>query len=223
MSEIAQLQRQLRKQKRRSLRIQHHRWAEGVLTGLLSQLRPDDVVIDCGANQGKVVAALAPSNARIVAFEPDPYAFGVLGGVAADLPNVELHDCAVGPEAARLTLFRAEGFDDDPHNKSLSSTLVEGGRGMTADGVEVEVIDLPARIEGLLAEGRHIAFLKIDIEGAEIDLVNALEDRGLLARIGFTAVETHEAKFPERAADFAALRARIAAAHPAHRVNLDWI
>ena len=212
-----------RELKNRTRKIGNRRWAEGVLQGVCSQLGPDGIAIDCGANLGDVTAQLAATGARVVAFEPDPFAYDALSRKAARLPNVEAVNAAVGPKAATMTLWRHAGFDDKPKIRSQASTLMAGN--LTSDpasGVEVEVIDFPAFVEAELENRDRIDFLKIDIEGAEIDLLNALEDRDLLSRIRLTVVETHEAILPHLADDFAALRARIAAAHPASRVTLDW-
>ncbi len=216
--------RQLRRLRRRLKWDRKIYWCDGVVQGVISQMGPGDVAIDCGANLGTVTTRLAASGARVVSFEPDPYCFEKLTAATAEHDNVEAVNAAVGAEAGELMLYRASDFDGNPDLKSQSSTLIAGGRNIDeSTAIPVQVIDLPAFIENEFAQGRRISFLKLDIEGAEIDVVNALEDRGLLARIGFTVVETHEAKFRHEAERFAALRSRIAEAHPPHRVSLEWI
>ena len=93
----------------------------------------------------------------------------------------------------------------------------------TGDGVEVELIDFPAFLTDLLTRHSRIAFVKMDIEGAELDLLEAMETHGFFEKVGLTVAETHERKFAHLAPRFAALRTRIAARHPITRVNLDWI
>src|SRR5262245_51819241 len=42
------------------------------------EVRPGDVMIDCGANVGDVTSLLARSGATIYAFEPNPLCFAIL-------------------------------------------------------------------------------------------------------------------------------------------------
>ncbi len=80
------------------------------------------------------------------------------------------------------------------------------------------VIDLPA----LIATRGDIGVLKLDVEGAELGILETLLARRAFDRIGLTLVETHERLFPALQPRYAALRAAIAAAWPPARVNLDW-
>ena len=63
----------------------------------------------------------------------------------------------------------------------------------------------------------------MDIEGAELDLLDAMLGQGLFDQIQLTVAETHERKFKDLRPRFAALRDAVAAAYPPTRVNLDWI
>lgn len=199
-------------------------YAKGMLQGIASMLGPRDVVVDCGANLGEVTAILADTGARVHAFEPDPYTFGRLQAAVAGRDNVILHQAAVGAAAGSVMLQRAEGWDGNPDRASVSSTIVAGGRGMEEGAaVEVAVIDFPAFLRGLVAEHGHIAFVKVDIEGAELDLLEAMEGTDLFDHIQLLVAETHEKKFSHLAPRFAALRDRMAARFPITRVNLDWI
>ena len=215
---------ELAKLKKRQARNMAKAGAEGFLMGLASQLTPEDTVVDCGANVGDVAEPLAETGAALHAFEPDPFAFGKLAKRLRGRPNVTLHNQAVGVRAGRVRLMRAAGFDDNPKGHSVKSTVVEGGRRIDeAEGIEVDQIDLPAFLRGLLADGREIALLKMDIEGAELDILEAMEADGLFAPIRCTLVETHERKFKALRPRFHALKDRVAAAYPKRKVNLDWI
>ncbi|MDO5643434.1 MAG: FkbM family methyltransferase [Paracoccus sp. (in: a-proteobacteria)] len=221
---IEALEAQIRKIRRRSAKLQRAAWAGGLLDGVAAMLRPGDIVLDCGANLGEITAKLAPSGATIHAFEPDPDCFAHLGTRFADQPNVVLHNAAVGARADRLSLFRGTSQSGALKDSSVKNTLLSGGRGVDeANSVTVDVIDLPAFIAGLLDGGQDLRFLKIDIEGAEVDLLNKLHADGLLNRIGMTVAETHEKKFRHMADDFAALRQMVAAHYKPTHVNLEWI
>jgi FkbM family methyltransferase len=199
-------------------------YAKGLMQGILSMLEPGDVVIDCGANLGAVSGPLADTGATVHAFEPDPYTFGRLSEALADRPNVVLHNAAVGAKAGTLQLMRDADWEKDPDGASVRSTLIEGGRRIDADsGIDVEVIDFPALLKALIKKHKKIAFLKMDIEGAELDVLEAMEGQGLFDKITLTVAETHEKKFKHLRPRFAALRATVGAKYPITKVNLDWI
>lgn len=199
-------------------------YAKGLMQGILSMLEPGDVVIDCGANLGAVSGPLADTGATVHAFEPDPYTFGRLSETLADRPNVVLHNAAVGATSGTLQLMRDANWEKDPDGASVRSTLIEGGRKMdTGSGIDVDVIDFPAFLKALLKKHKKIAFLKMDIEGAELDVLEAMEGQGLFDKITLTVAETHEKKFKHLRPRFAALRATVGAKYPITKVNLDWI
>lgn len=217
---------QLQKLKRRQNRNMRAANAKGLLQGIVSMLKPGDIVLDCGANLGVVTDPLAATGAMVHAFEPDPYAFEKLQSEFSDSPNVTLHNAAVGVEAGTIRLMRASNFDENPKGASVKSTVISGGRKIDEDdsnSIEVELIDLPDMIRDLVATHGEIAFLKMDIEGAELDLLERMLEENLFDNIRMTVAETHENKFKDLRPRFEALRAAVAERFPITKVNLDWI
>ena len=215
-----------RKQKRRVQRNLREAHARGLMQGILSMLRPGDVVIDCGANLGTISGPLAATGAHVHAFEPDPYNFARLSSLFAETPNVMLHNSAVGVAAGTVRLMRAANWEDNPDMASVKSTIIAGGRSIDGDtdhGIDVELIDFPAFLRGLIAAHGEIAFVKMDIEGAELELLEEMQRQNLFSHIGLTVAETHERKFKDLRPRFAALRAAVGAEYPLTKVNLDWI
>jgi len=214
------------KLKRRAGRNERAKFAHGLMQGILSMLRPGDVVFDCGANVGAVTAPLAETGATVHAFEPDPFAFDQLSQRVQGMGNVILHNAAVGVAAGTVRLMRAANFDDNPMGGSVKSTVIAGGRNIDErDGatIEVQMIALPDLIRDTAAAAGEVAFLKLDIEGAELDLLEHMQAHGLFDLVRLTVAETHENKFRDLRPRFAALRDAVAAQHPVTRVNLDWI
>lgn len=215
-----------RKARRRAERNLRHAHANGLMQGILSLLRPGDVVFDCGANVGDVTARLAQTGAEVHAFEPDPYAFGVLSRRFSDADNVTLYQAAVGVTPGKVRLLRAVNFDDNPKGGSVKSTILTGGRNINDDaagGIEVDMISLPDRIRELQAGGQKIVFLKMDIEGAELELLEYMHAHQLFEAIDLTVAETHEHKFKALRSRFKKLRQEISDIYPVTKVNLDWI
>jgi FkbM family methyltransferase len=175
------------------------------------------VAFDCGANVGVVTEPLAATGATVHAFEPDPLAFEALHARVGHLPNVHLHQACVGVSAGEATLMRDVAFEADPIHRTTRTTIVEGGSGMAATDMTVPVIDLLARLRET-----QVAFLKLDIEGAELDILEAMERDSLFDRVRMTVAETHPGKFPDLRPRFKALRSRLTASYPPSKVYLDW-
>ncbi|WP_289042470.1 FkbM family methyltransferase [uncultured Aliiroseovarius sp.] len=225
-AEIDRLMQSLDKLTRRQARNQRAAHAKGLLQGICSMLRPTDVVLDCGANVGEVTVPLAQTGAHVHAFEPDPFAFAKLSDATRDFANVTLHNAAVGTTTGTINLMRAENFYDNPRGASVKSTVISGGRKIdetTDNSIQVPLISLPDVLRDLHATHGQIAFVKMDIEGAELDILEVMLADGLFDIVRLTVAETHENKFKALRDRFKVLRAAVAKAHPPTQVNLDWI
>ncbi|HKK97182.1 MAG TPA: FkbM family methyltransferase, partial [Marivita sp.] len=99
-----------------------------------------------------------------------------------------------------------------------SSLMAQKKNVDTSTAIDVTVIDFPAFLERL--EG-DVAVIKMDIEGAEVPLLEALFDHPVKSRIGHLFVETHESRIPDLRDRTDALRAR-AAGMVQPVVNMDW-
>jgi FkbM family methyltransferase len=184
---------------------------------------PGDVMLDCGANVGDVSSQLARSGATVYAFEPNPRCFEVLQRRFARLPHVHCLHCGVLDRECTLSLStpRAHaGFDaldttvaSSLHGERLHSADYE------LDQVQVPCIDIDAFVRGL---GRPVLLMKVDIEGAEIEVLNRLIDTGAIDLIEHVVVETHEAQMPDLAAPTQALREHVAQRGLAGKVCFDW-
>ncbi|MDZ4395128.1 FkbM family methyltransferase [Cypionkella sp.] len=209
---------------RRQKRNQRKAWAEGYMTAITAMLRAGDLVMDCGANMGVVTELLAATGADVLAYEPDPYAFSILEEKFVNTPNVTLINAAVGVGAGTIRLMRADNFGDNPDGASVKSTIMDGGRRIDAENaVEVTLLDFPTLVREHVAARGEIAFIKMDIEGAELEILETLDRDDLFTNIRALVVETHERKFKDLRERYKALRETVAAKYPAGKVNLDWI
>jgi len=191
---------------------------------ILSMLKPGDIVLDCGANVGDITAVLAETGATVHAFEPDPYCFDELTKRFDAINNVTLYNAAVGTSEGVVRLMRATNFEENPRGASVKSTIISGGRKINEDDlIEVKLMNLLAFIDDVTKDGTNIAFLKMDIEGAELDLLEHMQAKKTFDVIRLTVAETHEHKFKELRPRFSKLRADIADQYPVTKVNLDWI
>jgi FkbM family methyltransferase len=181
-----------------------------------------DLVLDCGASVGDVSEVLAEMGAEVYAFEPNPVAFARLAERFENSSSVTCYQKAVSIENGSATFYPHESLVDDPtaiDTANGSSLLAFKSNVRTDHGYEVETIDLAAFIKGL---GRPVRLLKIDIEGAEIEVVNRLIDEHALDNVAQVLVETHERKITELREATDALRKRIADEGLSKKVSLDW-
>jgi FkbM family methyltransferase len=130
------------------------------------------LIFDCGSNIGMSVLffkKLYP-NARIVAFEPDPFTFETLRRNVHQnhLSDVALHQIALGDRVTDIELFR----DASSESSSLRmSTLRQRHHGPS-------VIVPARRLSEFISE--EIDLLKIDVEGVEEVIMSDLITTGEL-------------------------------------------
>ncbi|GGH73884.1 FkbM family methyltransferase [Filimonas zeae] len=149
----------------------------------LQQLPENAVVLDCGAHIGLSVLytkTICPT-ARITAFEPDKYNFQLLSkNVAAQqLSHVVLENKAIWKEE---TTLQFEGGVD------MGSHLMEGGGEAQFASSEAFTVKT-ARLRDVMISHAKIDFLKVDIEGAEYDVLKDIEDQ--LYRVDNFFLEYH--------------------------------
>ena len=209
---------------RRQKRNLRKAWAEGYLTAITAMLKPGDLAVDCGANMGVVTERLATTGADVVAFEPDPFAFKTLEQKFANTPHVTLINAAVGVGSGTVRLMRADNFGDNPEGASVKSTILDGGRRIDAENaVEVPLIDFPSWVADQVKARGEVAFIKMDIEGAELDILEKMDAEQLFQNVRCLVAETHERKFKDLRDRYKALRDKVSESYAPGKVNLDWI
>jgi FkbM family methyltransferase len=129
-------------------------------------LRPGDVFVDCGANLGQftlTAARLVGPTGIVVAYEPSPHTYASLrrNVDANGFANVQLHQLALGARSSVAT------FVAMPDSGGLSSFApAEPSLGTVVD---VAVVALDDELDDGLR--RRVALVKIDVEGAELQLL----------------------------------------------------
>lgn len=196
--------------------------AQDTFTEVLADTGPGDLCIDLGANVGDISRRLAATGADVISFEPDPAAYEKLQAACKTLPNVELVQKAAGVRAEQLSLHRsAKWSENDPSGRTTMSSIVRMDSEMSTDkSVMVEVVDLVAYLTAL---DRDVRVLKMDIEGAEWEVLDALLAAPVLKRIDCIFVETHERFDPARYIPvFDQLQSKAEAMQRPY-INLYWV
>jgi FkbM family methyltransferase len=134
---------------------------------LEAQVQPGMVVADIGANVGLYTYLLARcvgEQGLVYAFEPNPPLFASLetncrtNGVA----NVRLHNVALGLQDDTLTLTPARFNSGDSRLSRREAAATTGG------------ISVPVRPLDALLEGRPLDFVKIDVQGWELEVFKGM-------------------------------------------------
>jgi FkbM family methyltransferase len=183
------------------------------------RLQKKDIAIDCGANVGKITQHFSEFGAKVYSFEPNPYAFEVLQERFNNVPNVECIPKGVGPKKGRMKLYLHENSDkDEVYWSTGSSFLAVKGNVLMDKYVEVEVVDLCDFIESL---NRRVRILKMDVEGIECMILEKIIKTGVIDKIDYAFVETHDHKIPELKSKTHAIR-KLIKERRIKKINLDW-
>lgn len=145
-------------------------------------------IIDCGSNIGMATIYLKIKypNAKIICFEPDPIAYFILckNIKINNLTDILTINAGLAQSTGEVDFF---GEFSGKHPNSLGNSIIKewGDRNYTGK-IKVQTVKLSDYIHN-----EEIDFLKIDVEGAEIDI---LEDLGKkLDLIKTISLEVHQA------------------------------
>jgi FkbM family methyltransferase len=186
----------------------------------LDNLRPGGIAIDCGANVGDIAVKLAKTGVTLYAFEPNPYAFQKLKEKVGDFVNVTCINKGVWDKNTTTELyFHKEATKNEAFWSFASSIIQSKGNVDPGHSVQIELVDLTEFIETL---DKPVDLLKIDIEGAECEVLEKFLDKDLQKRVKLTLVETHDSKIKGLKEKTDHIRSRIKEKKVTN-VNLSWL
>lgn len=151
---------------------------EAVLEALYTEiLQPGDIAVDCGAHTGKHTIPMAlkvgPAG-RIYAFEPIKEKLDLLRekAHAANVADIiQLRNAAIGADAGTVSFNYVES---DPGKSSIhlrQDILSDAAKMATTT---VRVVEL-CTLDGVMESESSCAFIKIDVEGAELSVLQGAE------------------------------------------------
>jgi FkbM family methyltransferase len=175
----------------RSLRIYYgDRTRRHAMTGLYSALvEPGDLVFDVGAHVGDRVSAFRSLGARVVAVEPQPAFANVLRLLYGRDRAVSIVQAAVGRAVGETELLLNI---DNPTVSTLSADFVRAAAG--SPGWEGQRWTRTCRVplttlDALIAVHGTPAFIKIDVEGFEADVLAGLTRTVPALSFEFTTIQ----------------------------------
>lgn len=161
----------------------------------LSQKHHDNnvhVYIDLGARDGDTLLALKSYYSKCIAFEPNPNMFRQLN--QKEYPNcgeIKLYKAAAWTHEGKITFY-----EDKRSKEQWGSSIVKrvDMKDSQRFKLTVDSIDI---VQTIKAEDSNAIVLKIDIEGAEYDLIrHLLQYPGVFKKVKYVLVEWHGRYMP---------------------------
>jgi FkbM family methyltransferase len=134
---------------------------------LMKALRPGDIFVDVGANEGMMTllgARLVGESGRVLSFEPNPKVAAILKRNLRRnaIANVELHEMGLSDAESELELFVPE------------INTGQGSFAQSDDGDAGSSVTCPVRIGDAVIGERNPRLIKIDVEGFEGHVLKGL-------------------------------------------------
>ncbi len=179
-------------------------------------IRKGDIVIDLGANVGEVMEYFLNKGAIVHGYEPNEHAFSVLQQRVGKKNGAHLYQAGVSNFAGKSKLYLHKSHNESEVNFSQAGSLCADKSNVGDDYLEVDIEDIAT----VLDAHNHIRLLKIDIEGGEYDIADAILERS--NKIDYILLETHGNKNPEFAIKETELMDKIAKSPHKSKFYTDW-
>ncbi|TQR54474.1 FkbM family methyltransferase [Campylobacter troglodytis] len=176
------------------------------------------VFVDAGCHNGVFADLALACGGLCYAFEPNIYLCAFLRNLYKNKADFILHEAAISTQDGK-TIF----YDESDENAvGQGGSVVKWDFQGQSKGYEVRLINFCEFIKSLVAKHGRINLVKIDIEGAEFEVLDAILEQNLHENIEYLMVETHERFFADPASKLSVLKDKIATKN-AKNVYLDWV
>jgi FkbM family methyltransferase len=134
-----------------------------------------DLVFDVGSNLGNRIEALLNCRAKVIAIEPQPECANHLRRIYSENPNVVIIQAAAGAKKGTMPLHRSTSSDPTASmSKGFMEKTAKTGR-FGKSKQWTQVIDVPViKLDAVIEEHGLPSFIKIDVEGFEIEVLSGL-------------------------------------------------
>jgi FkbM family methyltransferase len=153
-------------------------------------LRQGDLAFDIGSHVGDRIEAFRRCGAaKVVALEPQPGCARVIRQIFAGDAKVHLIEAACGPQPGSLTLHVNSA---NPTVTTASPDFIkaaDGAKGWEGQVWDREITVPVTTLDQLIAEHGRPAFVKIDVEGFEADVLAGLSQAVPVLSFEFTTIQ----------------------------------
>ena len=167
------------------------------LDAVFSRLPDRPTIVDFGANDRPFLPEILLEKAgEFHAVEPDPLVFEILRANTISHNNVRIYNAAIDSDDGEITLYRQSGFEaHDPVKNSVGSSIFADHASVNPTlAITVQKIGILTFLNMI---GKHVDLMKMDIEGAEVQVLETLLSSPLQKTVSYILVETHEHVLPE--------------------------
>lgn len=175
----------------RSLRVYHgDKSRQPAMDAMYAQfLKPGQLAFDIGSHVGDRISSFRRLGARVVALEPQPGCARAIEIIHGRDGNVTLVKAACGNTAGEVVLKINSA---NPTVSTASDDFVKAAAG--AGGWETQVWDLSITVpcvtlDGLIAAHGLPAFIKVDVEGFELAVLEGLSKPVAALSFEFTTIQ----------------------------------
>jgi FkbM family methyltransferase len=181
----------------------------------LEHVRPGDVVLDLGANVGSISSLFLSMGMMVHAYEPDSRCIALLRRRFSiyGYGRIHLHHKAVGSKTGTVRLNYGSLTTE-------SNSIIPDKQGADASAGWEDVACLG--ILDVIQEHGYVPLIKMDVEGAEYDILETLLQPEHLDRFGVCLVEAHADRIPSLKHRQLELEKRIKELELTERVLVTW-
>ena len=160
------------------------------------KLSEGSIVLDLGANRGDFTLFASKQGALVLAFEPNQSAFKYIVSRLSEYKNIIFLNAAISNSFGLMDFYFHSDNKSDPLGYSIRSSLVK--KESTYFKAEQKVLSLG--IAELLKALPKVNCLKVDIEGAELDIWPTVMQN--FEKIEFLLMEIHDLVNPKLRDEF---------------------
>lgn len=136
-------------------------------------MQPGDLVFDVGANLGNRTKIFLKLGAKVVGFEPQKLCADFLKGVLKDEDNFTLIESALGSEVSETEMFVSEKHTLSTLSEQWVNSTHQSGRFTQSEWSEKQIVQVTT-LDRMIEKYGAPAFIKIDVEGYEFEVISGL-------------------------------------------------